>query len=304
MAKRAIGTGAVAEELASGVWRFQSPQWQTNSLVVLGDGHSLVVDPAWTTEEIAHIHRTATSGGRDVHFLVTHADPDHVCGMGAFDEATVYAGTESAKLIAAGLSTAILRSNGSDWGLEFPFEVRFDVTVEVESEFTCGPFRVATLDARGHMVDGVAFVLLNEGILVPGDNLCDSFSPLVFWSVDHARRTTESLIEALTRFEIRWVLPGHGSVLTAADALKVATEDLAYLQALEAACVQARERGLSWAETYTKLLMIDQPRGNSADVEIYTPKAMNARRAMLDAGIERPGEERQEIGMPPQFVGF
>lgn len=299
-----IDTGSVVEQLAEGIWRFQTPQWQTNSLVVVRDGEALVIDPAWTREEMVRIHAMAASAGGPIYFLVTHADPDHVCGMDVFPDATIYVGTESAKLIEAGLSTIILRSNGSDWDYEFPFEVRFDVAVEAGAEFSCGPFRVATRDARGHMIDGVAFVLLDEGILAPGDNLCTSMSPMVAWSVSHARSTTESLIDALRTYEIRWVVPGHGSIMSGADALKVAAEDLEYLEALEAGCVEAREKGLSWAETYVKLLAIDQPRPNSADIEIYTPKAMNARRAMLDAGILRPGEAPHPIGMPPQFVGF
>ena len=68
-------------DLGGGVWCFQSPLWQTNSVLAVA-GDVLLCDPAFTPEEIGTIATQAKqrSGGRSFH-VVTHADYDLVCGI-------------------------------------------------------------------------------------------------------------------------------------------------------------------------------------------------------------------------------
>jgi glyoxylase-like metal-dependent hydrolase (beta-lactamase superfamily II) len=284
-------------KLAEGVLRFQSPQWQTNSLLVVRDGHALVVDPAWTPAEIDGIHAAAAAAARELHFVLTHADPDHVCGMEAFRDARIHVESRSAALIDEGLSGRVLHETGADWGIDFPFEPRYDAVFEVGAELSLGPFRIVTLDAAGHMLDGAAYLLLDEGILVPGDYLCSIGSPLVFWSVSAAAATIRRLLDALDRYDVAWVVPGHGHVLGLREARAMGVRDLEYLEALESTAAEARDAGLAWAEALVRLMTVAPPRPNGPDVEIYTPSYLAARRALIDVGCLRPGETPPRIGL-------
>jgi glyoxylase-like metal-dependent hydrolase (beta-lactamase superfamily II) len=62
--------------LAVSAWeRFEASLWSTTSLLVLGDGESLVVDPAISTDEVAGIEQRALELGAPIrHVLITHGD--------------------------------------------------------------------------------------------------------------------------------------------------------------------------------------------------------------------------------------
>ena len=77
-----------------------------------------------------------------------------------------------------------------------------------------GTFRVAVIDAASHGREGLAYVLLEQGILLPGDNLSAITIPLLAGSLARAREATERLLAALDRYTLRHVVPGHGPVLT------------------------------------------------------------------------------------------
>jgi len=71
--------------------------WSTTSLLVLAEGESLVVDPAISSDEVAAISQRALELGAPIrHVLITHGDWDHVCGIGAFPDATAVMGEETA----------------------------------------------------------------------------------------------------------------------------------------------------------------------------------------------------------------
>ena len=79
-----------SSDLGGGVWSFQTPLWQTNSLLAVADGDALLCDPAFTPAEIEAIGADARRRAHNAVFLlVTHADYDHVCGLPYFPEAEV-----------------------------------------------------------------------------------------------------------------------------------------------------------------------------------------------------------------------
>src|SRR5262249_59452806 len=88
----ACGADVVAVPAAR--WeRFEAFLWETTSLLVLGEGESLVVDPAITAEEVAAISARAVELGAPVRqVLITHGDWDHVCGIGGGPAAVVAVG--------------------------------------------------------------------------------------------------------------------------------------------------------------------------------------------------------------------
>jgi glyoxylase-like metal-dependent hydrolase (beta-lactamase superfamily II) len=281
-----VETTAAIQDLGPGVWQFQAPLWQTNSLLALADGEALLCDPALTPDEIAGIRSEVERRAEGpLHLLVTHGDFDHVCGLPYFPEAEVVAGEETAQRIADGAVPDELRAAGAEWGAEWLTDnLRVDRVVAAGTEFACGTFRVAALDAPSHGRDGLAFVLSDQGILLPGDHLSAITYPLLAASPARAATACERLIEAIDRFEPRWVVPGHGPALSAEQARAIAEADLAYLRALAEAAREAVAEALSPGDALLHVFAVEPPRTNTDDFEIYAIRTGNARLVLAEVG--------------------
>jgi glyoxylase-like metal-dependent hydrolase (beta-lactamase superfamily II) len=282
------GTTAAIQDLGEGVWQFQAPLWQTNSLLVLADGEALLCDPALAPEEIAGIRSKVgrrTEG--TLHLLITHGDFDHVCGIPYFAGAEVVAGEETALRIESGSVIEEIRGAGAEWGFEWRTDgLRVDRVVAAGTELACGAFRVAAFDAPSHGREGLAFVLPEQGILLPGDHLSAITYPLLAESPRRAAAACERLLEALDRFELRWVVPGHGPALSVDEARAIAEADLAYLRALAEAARGALGEALSPGDALLRVFAVEPPRANTDDFEIYAIRAGNARLMLAEVESE------------------
>jgi len=274
-----------AHHLGGGVWSFQAPLWQTNSLLAISDD-ALVCDPAFTPEEIGAIAAEAKrrSAGRSF-LLVTHADYDHVCGIPYFPDAEVAAGAATAAKLRNGSAAAGLASGGAEWGVEWPSNLRVDRELAA-GEVDLGSFRVAVIDTPSHGREGLGYVLLEQGILLPGDNLSAITIPLLAGSLARAREAAERLLGALDRYALRHVVPGHGPVLAPEEARRIGEEDLRYLEQLDASAREAASEGLSPGYAVVHVYEVEPPRPNTVDFEIYGIHGGNARLALREQGIE------------------
>ena len=286
-----------ATRLAEGVQRFQSPQWQTNSLVVLRDGHSLVVDPAWTPAEIHDIHAVAAVAQGERHFVLRRRGFRPHLRMEAFRDARIHVESRSAALIDEGLSGRFLHDTGAEWGLDFPFEPHYDEVFEVGAELSLGPFRIATLDAAGHMLDGAAYVLIDEGILVPGDNLCRSGPRSSSGRSRRPPRPSSGCSARSSATTCHGWFPGTAMCSAPARRARSACR----ISSTWGRSGRRRRRrgthGLAWAEALVRLMTVKAPRPNGPDIEIYTPSYLAARRVLIDVGFLRPGETPPRIGL-------
>jgi hydroxyacylglutathione hydrolase len=232
--------------------RFESALWQTASLLLVADGEAVVVDPCISAAEVARIaDRAATLGARVTHVLVTHADWDHVCGIAAFPGATATMGAGTAALVAGGEPLRAVRENAVAYGLTIDGEPRADRALVVGVAHQVGPFTVETIALRGHTADGTAFRIRELDLLAVGDHLSATEFPFASSTAEY-RATLAGLIELLRNDPPGHVVPGHGPALTAADALRIAEADLAYLRALRDAVASAgrdRERARAAAST-------------------------------------------------------
>lgn len=273
------GARAIAApvDLGEGVWHFQSPLWQTNSLLAVADGETLLCDPAYEPAEIEAIRNEAASrAGGKAYLVITHADFDHTCGIGYFD-AEVVAGADTAEKIRSGQAAESLRTQGPDWGVTWHEEIRVDRVVRPPEELELDSFRVAALDAPSHGRDGTAFVLLAQGILCPGDHLSAITYPFLGGLLERKIEAQRRLLEALGRYELRWVVPGHGPPLEPAQARRIGEEDLAYLERLGEAAREARAEGLAPGYALLHVYAVEPPRETTADFEIYELRSSNAR---------------------------
>jgi glyoxylase-like metal-dependent hydrolase (beta-lactamase superfamily II) len=225
--------------------RFESGLWQTASLLLIADGSAVAIDPCISVEEVATVDAGARAVGASVeHVLVTHADWDHVCGLGAFPDAVVAMGQRSAEVVSSGAAAEAVARRAADYGLAVPGEPRVDRVVDPGRAHRVGPFTVETLALPGHTPDGTAYRVRTLDVLAVGDYLSAIEFPIAASTADY-RMTLAGLIDLLRSDPPGQVVPGHGPALTAAEALGIAEQDLAYLHALRdavAASLPARGR--------------------------------------------------------------
>jgi glyoxylase-like metal-dependent hydrolase (beta-lactamase superfamily II) len=273
----------VVRDLEEGVLQFQSPLWQTNSLLAVSEGQSLLCDPALTPEEVEVIGEEARQrGASSMHLLLTHADFDHTCGIASFPEAEICCGEETAELIRTGVAAGALRSAAPEWGVSWRDELRVDRVLVPDTEARLGPFWLFVLDVPSHGREGLGFVLRDQGILIAADNVSAVTFPLLGGPLERAREAQERLLEALDRYELRWVVPGHGPALAPEEARRIAQADLGYLERLGEAAGEAVERGLAPGYALLHVYAVEPPRQTTPDFEIYDVRAGNARSALAE----------------------
>ena len=177
---------------------------------------ALLCDPSYTQQELEELQDEVRDAKAErVHVLVTHADYDHVCGLAAFPEATVVAGEATTARIEDGAALAGLSAAATEWGIDWALDgLRVDRAV-TPGEVQLGSFRVAVVDAPSHGREGVCFVLLDQGVLFPGDHLSPITIPLLGGSLEAAIQANRALLEALDDHDLRL---GRPRPRTGADA--------------------------------------------------------------------------------------
>jgi glyoxylase-like metal-dependent hydrolase (beta-lactamase superfamily II) len=221
--------------------RFEAALWSTTSLLVVAEGESLVVDPAISSEEVARIGRRALELDAPIrHVVITHGDWDHVCGIGAFPDATAVMGEETAERVRSRGADSVERA-AETYGLDVSGPPRVDQTFTRGAAVELGRFVVETFPLTGHTEDGTGYRIHDLGLLIVGDHL----SPVEFpfaKSPAAYRFTLAGLIETLRQDRPDAVIPGHGPPLEPDEALRIAEADLAYLRSLHAAVAGAATR--------------------------------------------------------------
>jgi hydroxyacylglutathione hydrolase len=252
--------------VAGPAWeRFEASLWSTTSLLMLAEGESLVVDPAISSAEVTAIGERALELDAPVrHVLITHGDWDHVCGIGAFPDAVVAMGEETAERVVSTAADSIKRA-AEHYRIEVSGPPRADQTFARGAAIALGPFAVETFPLMGHTEDGTGFRIREHGLLIVGDHL----SPVEFpfaKSPAAYRFTLAGLIETLLADPPEAVIPGHGAPLGPEDALRIAEADLAYLRSLHAAVVEALDNGATREQAHAAGSAVELPRDCAPDL--------------------------------------
>jgi glyoxylase-like metal-dependent hydrolase (beta-lactamase superfamily II) len=225
--------GAYASHVRASV--LTSGIWQTSSTILEHGESSLVVDPAYFPRELDALV-AATRDARVEAVVFTHGHWDHVMGHAAFD-APVWLGHDLDVSIGAGDPRATrylddAREFDSRWyvprpaGYAWPARRRGLADGE-RVELAGSPIHVLAL--AGHSYDGIALVVEELGLLLPGDHL----SPCEIPFVDDAHAYRGTLVRLISLLaDLREVIPGHGPRMSATDALAIARADLEYIDRL------------------------------------------------------------------------
>jgi glyoxylase-like metal-dependent hydrolase (beta-lactamase superfamily II) len=253
--------------------RFESALWQTSSLLLVAGREAVVVDPCIAADEVARIAARASELGATVsHVVVTHADWDHVCGIAAFPDAVATMGTRTAEIVAGGTLPELIAKRAATYDLEIEGEPRVDRTLKPGASEQIGPFIVETIPLRGHTPDGTGYRIRQLDLLVVGDHLSAVEFPFASSTSDY-RTTLEDLIAVLRDDPPATVVPGHGPPHSAAEALRIAEADLAYLRALREAVVgaghdRARARAAALAVPLPRPAPDDLAAAHAGNVEL------------------------------------
>jgi hydroxyacylglutathione hydrolase len=269
------------ERLGGEVLVFQSELWATNSVLIPAGDACLVCDPSIFPDEIESV-LAATREYEEVFVVVTHSDFDHVCGIPAFADARVLAGADTARAIDAGIARRGLDEAGREWDASWDGPLRVDRVVSDDRSVRCGTLSVVAVPVPGHCENGSAFVILEQGLLLPGDYLSAVCFPIVLSSVAAALASCERLLRTLDEFSISTVVPGHGPALDRSSAQRIGREDADYLRRLQAAASEAVRVGAD--EAVSAVRAVEAPRRPRPDLEALDVPSLNAPIALAEAG--------------------
>ena len=239
--------------------RLESSLWETTTLLLVGGGESVAIDPGVTAAEIERVRARADELGAPVRtVLATHSHFDHVCGIGAFPDAEAVMGEPTARAVRDGSAAAGLAEAASELDLHYVGEPRCDRALEVGRAHRIGPFAAETIALAGHSVCGVGFRFRALGLLVVGDHVSAVEFPFVYQSTAAYRSTLAGLIDLLRHDPPDIVASGHGPLLDATQALAIAEADLDYLHRLRTAVAGALGDGREAA--FAAGLAVELPR--------------------------------------------
>ncbi len=218
-----------AVPLSDSVTWWPSTLFQTTTLEVRRAGERLLVDPGVSRWEIADV------AGADVtQVVITHADWDHVLGIGHLPGASITASRAAAERIASTETGEQIARAASEYYLtvEHLDRLRVDNPVDLPAELRLGPWSAVCRAAPGHTEDGMIVLLPDERLLIAGDYLSQLEIPFVYHSAGEYSHTLHTLIGVIERERPEHVVVGHGPPLSADRALQIADADLDYVDAL------------------------------------------------------------------------
>jgi glyoxylase-like metal-dependent hydrolase (beta-lactamase superfamily II) len=241
--------------------------YQTSTLELHRDGRRLLSDPGASTWEVAE---AAGDGVQDI--LLTHADWDHVLGIGILRDATVHASPLAAERIGSGDARASVESQAPQFYLDFVDldGLRVDHVVTLPSDEGAGPWAAHYEPSPGHTPDGMTTWFPDENLVVVGDYLSELEIPFVYHSAAAYRETMERLIDRLSEWRPAFVVVGHGPPHDVDTAIRIAHEDHEYVSALEAF--------VSGGGTLDGVDSVAYPKRSPGDAEAHTTNITKALR--------------------------
>jgi glyoxylase-like metal-dependent hydrolase (beta-lactamase superfamily II) len=226
--------------LTDNAWIFTSSLYHTTTTVIRSESSVLVVDPNWLPEEVEAIRDFVQDilEGRKCYLLFTHSDYDHIIGYKAFDGSRVIASEAFALSDHKDADVAEAKKFDGDRELSRSYEIVYpevDLVVRTEGQqIHLDDITLTCYMAPGHTAEGMFTVVGPHQILIAGDYLSDVEFPLVE-DIRAYRQTLMKLDQICATHEIRYMIPGHGTMATGPEGVfGRRAQTLEYLDDLEA----------------------------------------------------------------------
>jgi glyoxylase-like metal-dependent hydrolase (beta-lactamase superfamily II) len=238
-ARVAEPAGAVQEQAPA------APAGQPVAVIAPGErsgaaeaSETFIVDSPLLPEELEMLSPLLAQAGFPAPsgLLATHADWDHLLARLAFPDVPLGCAQSTAERLAGepGAAQRELRAFDEELYLERPRPLALGAlqALPVPGRCEIGEQTLELHPTAGHTPDGMAVWVPWAGVLIAGDYLSSIEIPSLGGAemLDAYRATLERLRPLLAA--ARHVVPGHGPVLDAVQALAVLEEDDAYLQSL------------------------------------------------------------------------
>jgi len=203
-----------------------------------GRGETFLIDSPVLPEELDTLPALIEQAGFSPPsgLLATHGDWDHLLGRLAFPGLALGACESTvARLKAApGQAQRALRDFDEELMIERarPLSLGSVQALPVPGRLDVGASELHLIAAEGHTADGMAIVIPWARVLIAGDYLSAIEIPTLDdgGGVDSYLATLARLRALLA--QVDHVVPGHGPVLTAADATELLDEDVSYIRSL------------------------------------------------------------------------
>lgn len=211
--------------------------WQLNSVVISSAGACVIVDPAYFPRELAELVDVVKKRGYAEKVLFTHGHWDHIVGWSCFPDATFIGSPALQQAIldngpVAQRNLQEAQDFDARWYVERKPSLHWPPSLQAAPEGTlpwAGATPIYVLHLPGHSIDGLGLWIEEPKTLLVGDYL----SPCEIPFVDHLPSYMATL-QRLQGFvqQANCVIPGHGPLLSAAQAQNVLQEDVRYLETL------------------------------------------------------------------------
>lgn len=213
---------------------FQSALYQTTTAIIESEEAIVMTDPSWLPDEIETIKDFIDEriNGRKLYIIYTHSDFDHLIGAGAFPEAFVIA-TErfqinKNKKVVIDEMIAFDQRNYIKRSYKHIYPT-VDRLIKIDGDkLKLGSLTLHFFLAPGHTKDGLFTVIEPSGMLLSGDYLSDVEIPFITSSYKDYCQTIDKADKMITDFNIKYHVPGHGSVTDSQSEIKKRLTDARY----------------------------------------------------------------------------
>lgn len=237
---------------------WESALYRTNTALLYWGSGCLLLDPNWLPREIDLIRAAvdALPDSCERWLGITHADYDHLIGLGAFPDARMLA---SARLAAHADPAAVVQAIKSwdekhyiarTYAHAFP-KLALTPSAPAEPLLLAGR-HFLTWPAPGHTADGLMLLDVEAGILLAGDYLSNVEFPFVGSSLDDYLHTLHTFEQVVDTYRPTLLVPGHGDVALGTEAISARiAESRAYLHDLQSAQLSGGDFPLEkWLSRY------------------------------------------------------
>lgn len=273
--------------LMDNVFLFQSSYWQLNSGCVRDKEGWAVIDPGFSTAEMERIRDFVGEKGENEkgYLIYTHSDFDHITGEPYFPQAKKVA-QSNFELCSKDKQVAHLKEADEVHQLERP-EFIFpspDITFDEKLDLELKEETISLIAAPGHTRDSLFVILKNKGVMFSGDTLSNIEFPLIFFSGEKYLETLKMAECLIDRYDIRCVVPGHGSDAQGKkEILKRIKDDQQYLNDLMGQIEDYFYMGLATMEIKSVLREV-RYRGDYIGAELMPVHEKNIELAINEVG--------------------